>query len=208
MISNDCLLPNLRFFCSQVYHSPFISLFFHPHMILIRCQSCGCWWSPLPCLNIVVCENTFRGTYCPQILCMYMCLVTQLCPALCNLFDCSPPGPFVHGISQARILEWVAISFSRGSSQPRDQTLCLLHCRRIIYPLSILRNPIYVCNWCLVTLSLSGDWKRFTNVPHFCQFPHFLNSKEIMQIQPQLIGSLDSLLSGESYILPVLWQWK
>ena len=36
--------------------------------------------------------------------------------------DCSPPGSSVHGISQARILEWVAISFSRGSSQPRDQT--------------------------------------------------------------------------------------
>ena len=35
---------------------------------------------------------------------------------------CSPPGSSVHGISQARILEWVAISFSRGSSQPRDQT--------------------------------------------------------------------------------------
>ena len=36
--------------------------------------------------------------------------------------DCSPPGSSVHGISQARILEWVAISFSRGSSQIRDQT--------------------------------------------------------------------------------------
>ena len=36
--------------------------------------------------------------------------------------DCSPPGASVHGISQARILEWVAISFSRGSSPPRDQT--------------------------------------------------------------------------------------
>ena len=36
--------------------------------------------------------------------------------------DCSPPGSSVHGISQARIVEWVAISFSRGSSQPRYQT--------------------------------------------------------------------------------------
>ena len=36
--------------------------------------------------------------------------------------DCSPPGSSVYGILQARILEWVAISFSRGSSQPRDQT--------------------------------------------------------------------------------------
>ena len=37
--------------------------------------------------------------------------------------DCSPPGSSIHGISQARILEWVAISFTRGSSPPRDQTL-------------------------------------------------------------------------------------
>ena len=36
--------------------------------------------------------------------------------------DCSPPGSSIHGIFQARVLEWVAISFSRGSSQPRDQT--------------------------------------------------------------------------------------
>ena len=48
--------------------------------------------------------------------------VTQLCPTLCNPVDCSLPGSFLHGILQARILEWVAISFSRGSSWPRDQT--------------------------------------------------------------------------------------
>jgi len=36
--------------------------------------------------------------------------------------DCSPPGSSIHGTFQARILEWAAISFSRGSSQPRDQT--------------------------------------------------------------------------------------
>ena len=41
---------------------------------------------------------------------------------LCYAMDCSPPGSSVHGILQARILEWVAISFSRGSSQPRDRT--------------------------------------------------------------------------------------
>ena len=41
---------------------------------------------------------------------------------LCSPMDCSPPGSSVHGILQARLLEWVAISFSRGSSQPRDRT--------------------------------------------------------------------------------------
>ena len=46
-------------------------------------------------------------------------LVTQSCPTLCYPMDCSLPGSSVRGISQVRILEWVAISFSRGSSQPR-----------------------------------------------------------------------------------------
>ena len=46
----------------------------------------------------------------------------QSCPTLCDPMDCSPPGSSVHGILQARIVDWVTISFSRGSSQPRDQT--------------------------------------------------------------------------------------
>ena len=49
-------------------------------------------------------------------------MVTQLCPALCNPMDCRPPGSSVSGVLQARILKWVAIPFSRGSSQLRDQT--------------------------------------------------------------------------------------
>ena len=48
--------------------------------------------------------------------------VVQSCLTLCDPMDCSPPGSSVHGISQERVLEWVAISFSRGSSQLRDQT--------------------------------------------------------------------------------------
>ena len=48
--------------------------------------------------------------------------VTWSCLTLCSPMDCSPTGSSVHGISQARILEWVAIIFSRGSSQPRDRT--------------------------------------------------------------------------------------
>ena len=44
----------------------------------------------------------------------------QLCPTLCDFMDSSLPGSSVHGILQARILEWVAIAFSRGSSQPVD----------------------------------------------------------------------------------------
>ena len=53
--------------------------------------------------------------------CVCVCVcIAQLCPTLYDLMDCSLPGSFVHGILQARILEWVAISFFRGSSQPRE----------------------------------------------------------------------------------------
>ena len=67
-----------------------------------------------------------------------MCSVTQSCLPLYDPLDCSPPGSSVHGISQARTLEQVAISFSRGSFQPRSNWClqCLLYCRWILYPLS------------------------------------------------------------------------
>ena len=53
--------------------------------------------------------------------CCY-CLVAKFCPTLCDPVDCSPPGSSGHGILQARILEWVAISSTRGSFRPRDQS--------------------------------------------------------------------------------------
>ena len=51
----------------------------------------------------------------------------QSCPTLCDPTDCSLPGSSVHGIIQARILEWVAMPSSKGSSGLRDQTQCLFH---------------------------------------------------------------------------------
>ena len=73
-------------------------------------------------------------------------LVAQSCLTLCNPMDCSTLGSSLCGISQARILEWVAILFSRGSSWPRDQTQVpgLLHCRQIFYCLSHWGSP-YIC---------------------------------------------------------------
>ena len=54
--------------------------------------------------------------------CTLCCMVTKSCLTLSDPMDCSMPGSTVHGIFQARIMEWVALSFSRGSSQPRYQT--------------------------------------------------------------------------------------
>ena len=54
--------------------------------------------------------------------CICCVCVTHSVASDCDPMDCSPPGSSVHGILQARTLEWVAISFSKGSSRPRDQT--------------------------------------------------------------------------------------
>ena len=62
--------------------------------------------------------------------------ITQSCPTLCNTMDCSLPRFSIHGIFQARILEWVAISFSRGSSPPQGSNPGLLHYRQKLYCLS------------------------------------------------------------------------
>ena len=59
---------------------------------------------------------------------------------LCDPMDCSPPGSSVHGILQARTLEWVAISFSRGSSQPRDRTLVSRIVGSIDYKLALSKD--------------------------------------------------------------------
>ena len=68
----------------------------------------------------------------------------QSCPTLCDPMDCSPPGSSVHGIFQARILEWIAIPFSRGSSWPRNQTsTSYISCfsKRILYHWGHLGSP-------------------------------------------------------------------
>ena len=62
--------------------------------------------------------------------------VTQSCLTLCDPMDFGPPGSSIHGILQARILEWVAISFSRGIFLTQVWNSGLLHCRQLIYPLS------------------------------------------------------------------------
>ena len=96
--------------------------------------------------------------------CAWVWLVGKLCPIPCDPMDCSPPGSSVHGIFQARILEWVAISFSRGSSWPRDQThwqvdsLPLSHRGRVYYTYltSCLSMDIYRLHWGILKRSFWG----------------------------------------------------
>ena len=70
---------------------------------------------------------------------------TQLCPILCDPMDCSLPGSSVHGILQARILEWIAIPFFKGIFPTRGSNLDLLHCRQILYCLNHQGSPIKPC---------------------------------------------------------------
>ena len=109
---------------------------------------------------------------------MLLVLVTQSCPTLCDPINCSPPGSSVFGILQARILEWFAICFSRGSFQPRDWTqvsciagrffaiwatmedLCVPKCYAILAPLDgILVSSAYISAMGhLLCSSLSALW--------------------------------------------------
>ena len=86
-------------------------------------------WFPIPTANITAYGTTLLAVRLPterlEDHIFVWCLeseVAQSCLTLCDLMDCSLPGSSVHEIFQARVLEWVAISFSRGSSQPRDRT--------------------------------------------------------------------------------------
>ena len=88
-----------------------------------------------------------------EVFIVCVCVCAQSCLTLCDPTDCSPPGPSVHGILQTRILEWVAISFSRGSSPSRDWTPISCIGRQILYHWttredSILRWGPLKCTYC------------------------------------------------------------
>ena len=78
----------------------------------------------------------------------------QSCLILCDPMDCTVPG-----ILQARILEWVAFTFSRGSSQPRDGTQVCRHYRQILYLLSHQGNP-RILEWAAYSFSSRSSWPR------------------------------------------------
>ena len=79
--------------------------------------------------------------------CVCVCVYAQSRPTLCNPMDYSPPGSSVHGILQARILEWVAISYSKLSSCPRGQTCISCIGQRILYPLATWEVPVHGGHW-------------------------------------------------------------
>ena len=114
-----------------------------PHQVLYDPLGCFIWtpqeFHPLMHLHIL-----YSGSG----------LVTKSYPTLCISMGCSPPGSSVHRISLARILEWVAISFSRGSSRPRDQTCVSCIGRWILYCRITREVPHIFC--CFFSFSVLG----------------------------------------------------
>ena len=114
----------------------------------------SCHWA-----SIISTEPTFPNS-------MSVCSVAQWCPTLWDPLDCSPPGSSVRGILQARMLEWVAISFFRGSSWPRDQTpISCISCMTPIGPQGL--------SWDVISLIVAPDsqfwWRpRSAMLGHTC----------------------------------------
>ena len=100
------------------------------------------------CLKFLVIINWSRQVELYGIQKVFRCCysVTKSCLTLCDPMDCGLPGSSVHGISQTRILEWVATSFSRGSSNPRIKPLSSAW-QVDSLPLSHLRSPHKVLGW-------------------------------------------------------------
>ena len=92
--------------------------------------------------------------------------VAQSCPTLCDHMDFSPPGSSIHGIFQARVLEWIAISFSRGSSQPRDRTQVSCIAGR--------RFTVWASREALKTKLPDKCWIIFQNLAHQTSHPRLL----------------------------------
>ena len=127
-------------------------------------------------------------------------LPARSCLTLWGPMDCSPSGSSVHGISQARILEWVAISFSRGSSQPRDWTCVSCIGRQILYlwatwethcPLTgRLKRPMF---WGLIYISI---YIYMCCWPFFISVPTSYYSKDCCSFNPVLPNTVDPITYG------------
>ena len=109
-------------------------------------------------------SNSYNGLPVSQspFWCLHVCVVVaESCLTLCDPMDCSSPGSSVHGILQARILEWVASPFSKRSSRPRDQTQVSC-CRQIVYHLSHQGRPHSTLQYNTIL-----QWPNFDSDPQF-----------------------------------------
>ena len=125
----------------------------------------------------------------------------QLCLTLCNSMDCSPPGSSVHGILQARILKWVAMPSSRGSSWPRDQThIAYVSCigRQVVYHYCYLGSPFFQLYWGISSVQSLSCVRLFaTPWTAACQASlSFTNSQSLFKLM-----SIESVMPSNNLIL-------
>ena len=93
------------------------------------------------CSMLFMCVYVYVYVYVYIDICVCMYLFTELCLTICSPMDYSPPGSFVHGVLQGRILEWVVVPFSKGLFLDQKSNLCLLHWQADSLPLSHQGSP-------------------------------------------------------------------
>ena len=119
----------------------------HNLLLFLYCWIIICISNNIVIIKSVIKLFVFRIIFLrpvPRSICCCCCSVTELCLTLYHPMDCSMPGSSVCGILQARILEWIVISLSRGSSRTRDWTHISCIGRQFLYH-QALREVIYMC---------------------------------------------------------------
>ena len=146
--------------------------------------------------------------------------VAQSCPTLCDPMDCSLSGSSIHGIFQARILEWLAISFSRRSSRPRDRTQVfrIVGRRFTIWATREVFPPM--CRYCLSDdhsecrqqepkkSSCTGKKRDGNNRLHIYLFFSYGTRSTWVPLMPMPIfqsGTLNWLINLFYSVFPCLW---
>ena len=152
------------------------------------------------------------------------CSVAKLCPTLCDLMACSPPGFSVHGISRGRILEWVVISFSRGSSWSKDQIHISCISRQILYHWATREAPSIVnisdqlktllSSSCVRTNSAYMNMNPHLGLTHQCsdqlwpnpEWESSLRAREYLTLSQSYLTPLWSVLDHDKLFL-TYWRW-
>ena len=135
--------------------------------------------------------------------------VAQLCLTLCDTMDCSLPGSSIHGIFQARVLEWVAISFSRGSSQTRDRILvsCTAGRHFTVWATrkALCSNSCLLSQWCCLTVLFSAARFSFClqSFPVSASFP----MSHLKCIYLELLANITLKLYAKSSVCSYI-NWK
>ena len=143
------------------------------------------WMSLLKIVIIIL----IRACMCVHV-CVHVCVHTQSCLTFCRPVNCSLPGSSVQGVFQARVLEWAAISYSRASSQPRDQT-CVI-------PMSLASPTLEGRFSTTVPSGKPDNIHSSNNIKE--------NSRHIWSVQCGCLGIVGyDITSNELYYSPIDW---